>query len=143
MQSTAQRLQASNAPMREYPQSVPNLTAAGSNLFEIIKGANLIVYPDDNIRLAISRTVAKETARGYHLTKEKTSHKIDVVIALAMASLAAVERGQNEIQFSWGGIGCVSSPKSGFPGSATPEDQAYAASRGGSFYGRQPGSVLW
>ena len=31
MQSTARRLQASNVPMREYPQSVPNLTAAGSN----------------------------------------------------------------------------------------------------------------
>jgi hypothetical protein len=34
--------------------------------------------------------VAIETARGWRITKEKTSHKIDVVIALAQAALGAV-----------------------------------------------------
>jgi phage terminase large subunit-like protein len=91
MASVAQRLQASGIPMKEFPQSVSNLTAIGSNLYEMIKGGNLIVYPDAGIRLAISRAVAKETSRGFMITKEKSSHKIDVVIALAMAAYEAVQ----------------------------------------------------
>jgi phage terminase large subunit-like protein len=102
MQAVAQRLRTANVPMREFPQSVPNLTAMGSNLYELIKGARIIVYRDDALRLAISRTVAKETPRGLQLTKEKSSHKIDVVIALAMAALHAVEQGAYEqTTFVW------------------------------------------
>jgi hypothetical protein len=43
------------------------------------------------MRLAISRAVAIETPRGWKISKEKQSHKIDVVVALAMACHAAVE----------------------------------------------------
>jgi hypothetical protein len=93
MQAVSQRLQSANVPMREFPQSVPNLTSMGSMLYELIKSGRIIVYKDDALRLAVSRTVAKETPRGLQLTKEKTSHKIDVVIALAMAALHAVEQG--------------------------------------------------
>jgi hypothetical protein len=39
----------------------------------------------------MSRAVALETTRGWHIAKEKASHKIDVVVALAMA---AVQQGQ-------------------------------------------------
>jgi phage terminase large subunit-like protein len=92
MAATAQRLQVAGMPMREYPQTTGNLTVIGSNLYELIKGANLIVYPDEAIRLAISHAIAKETARGFQITKEKSSHKIDVVVALAMAAYAAVQR---------------------------------------------------
>jgi phage terminase large subunit-like protein len=90
MAAVAQRLAGSGVPMVEYPQTVGNLTAMGSNLYELIKGANLVVYPDKDVRLAISRAIAKETPRGFQITKEKSSHKIDVVIALAMAARAAV-----------------------------------------------------
>jgi phage terminase large subunit-like protein len=93
MQAVSQRLQSANVPMREFPQSVPNLTSMGSMLYELIKSGRIIVYKDDALRLAVSRTVAKETPRGLQLAKEKTSHKIDVVIALAMAALHAVEQG--------------------------------------------------
>jgi phage terminase large subunit-like protein len=75
----------------EYPQSSPNLTAASQNLYELIKGRNLIAYPDAAIRLAVSRAVAIESPRGWRIAKEKQSHKIDVVVALAMAALAAVQ----------------------------------------------------
>jgi hypothetical protein len=87
--------------MREYPQSVPNLTAIGANLFELIKSGGLVVYPADDLRLAVSRTIALETPRGLRLAKEKTSHKIDVVIALAMAALHAVEQGSFEQVLVW------------------------------------------
>ena len=72
--------------------SVPNLTAMSMNLFELLKGGNFIAYPDDEIKMAISRAVAKESSRGLKITKEKASHKIDVVVALAMAALGAMQQ---------------------------------------------------
>jgi len=64
----------------------------GSNLYELIKGARITIYKDDALRLAVSRTVAKETPRGMQLTKEKPSHKIDVVIALAAITSPPIMR---------------------------------------------------
>jgi phage terminase large subunit-like protein len=92
--AVAQRLSAEGLPMVEFAQSVPNLTEASSNVYELIKGRNLAVYPDAEMRLAVSRCVALETSRGWRIAKEKTSHKVDVVIALAMAALGAVRGGQ-------------------------------------------------
>jgi hypothetical protein len=65
----------------------------------------LVVYPDADLRLAISRAVAIETPRGWRIGKDKQTHKIDIVIALAMAAHAAVQ-GQNEYTYDlWSG--CV------------------------------------
>ncbi len=94
MAAVAQRLQAAGVPMREYPQSPANLTSMGSNLYEMIKSRGIVVYPDEGLRLAISRAVAVETPRGWKISKEKVSHKIDVVVALAMAARACVDEGQ-------------------------------------------------
>jgi hypothetical protein len=46
MAATAQRLSHQGIKMVEFPQSVGNLTAASQNLYELIKGQNLVVYPD-------------------------------------------------------------------------------------------------
>jgi phage terminase large subunit-like protein len=91
MISSAQRLQRVGLPMQEFPQSVPNLTEVSTNLYDLIKGKNLLVYPDDAIRLAISRAIALETSRGWRIAKEKASHKIDVVVALAQSALGATK----------------------------------------------------
>jgi hypothetical protein len=80
--------------MVEFAQSVPNLTESSTNLYETIKGRNLTVYSDEEMRLAVSRCVALETPRGWRIAKEKVSHKIDVVVGLAMAALGAVQGGQ-------------------------------------------------
>jgi phage terminase large subunit-like protein len=93
MAATAQRLARARIPVEEFPQTVPNLTAASQNLYELISGHNLICYPDAAMRLAVSRAVAIESSRGWRITKEKQSHKIDVVVALAMAAHAAVIEG--------------------------------------------------
>jgi phage terminase large subunit-like protein len=98
MAAVSQRLQRDGIRMVEYPQSVPNLTDASTNLYELIKGRNLILYPDDDMRVSVSRAVALETSRGWRIAKEKTSHKIDVVVALGMAAKAAVERGEPKFQ---------------------------------------------
>lgn len=110
MQSVAQRLSAAGVPMREYPQTVPNLTSMGNNLFELIKSCGIEFYQSADIRLAMSRTIAIETPRGMRLAKEKSSHKIDVVIALAMAAQAAVAWLQKplipvRIMIGLGGLG--------------------------------------
>lgn len=93
MQAVAQRLTKAGVPMVEFAQSVPNLTEASTNLYELIKAHNLVVYPDAAIRLGIQRAIAVETTRGWRIAKEKTSHKIDVVVALGMAAHGAVQGG--------------------------------------------------
>lgn len=94
MAATSQRLAKQGLPMVEFPQSVPNLTAASTNLYELLKGRNMILYPDAEVRLSASRAVAIETTRGWRIAKEKASHKIDVIVALAQAALGAVTEGQ-------------------------------------------------
>jgi phage terminase large subunit-like protein len=91
MQATAQRLQKRGLPIIEFPQSVPNLTLASQNLYELITGRNLVMYPDQPMRLAASRAIAIETSRGWKIAKEKTSHRIDTIVALGMACHAAVK----------------------------------------------------
>jgi len=93
MAAVAQRLVKAGVRMEEYPQSVPNLTESSQNLFDLIQGRNLVVYPNEAIRLAVSRAVAVETTRGWRIAKDKQSHKIDVVVALAMSALAALRDG--------------------------------------------------
>ncbi len=90
MAASSQRLLREGVPMQEYPQTLNNLTAVGENLFELLKGRNLLSYPDDEIRTAISHAVAIEGARGWKIAKDKQSHRIDIVIALGMAALACV-----------------------------------------------------
>jgi phage terminase large subunit-like protein len=93
MQASAQRMRLAGLNMVEFPQSVPNLTAASQNLFELIKAQNLIAYRDKDLRLAVQRSVAIENPRGWRIAKEKASHRIDVVVALAQAALAAIKKG--------------------------------------------------
>jgi len=90
MQATAQRLTRAGVRIEEFPQSPGNLPIASQNLYELVTGRNLVLYPDAAMRLAVSRAVAIETSRGWRITKEKASHKIDVVVALAMAAHAAM-----------------------------------------------------
>jgi phage terminase large subunit-like protein len=61
--AVAQRLKRAGLPMAEFPQTVGNLTEASSNLYDLVKGRNLTVYPDRDIRLAVARAVAVESSR--------------------------------------------------------------------------------
>jgi hypothetical protein len=91
MQAVAQRLTRAGIKLQEFAQTTPNLTAASQNLFDLITGGNVVAYPDQRIRLAITRAVAVESPRGWRIAKERASHKIDIVVALAQACLAAVQ----------------------------------------------------
>jgi len=100
MISSAQRLSAAGISMIPMDQTVPQLVEASSNLYELLKAGNLRAYPDDDLRKAIGWCVAKETPRGFRIVKEKTSHKIDPAIALAMAALGAVKFGPSWTQWN-------------------------------------------
>ena len=91
--AVAQRMTRERIPIEEYPQTLPNLTAVTSNLFDLISARQLVLYPDAGMRLAISHAIIVESARGWRLDKMKQSNKIDVIVALSMACLAAVRDG--------------------------------------------------
>ena len=97
MAASSQRLRRLGVQIFEYPQSVPNLTRSSQCVYELIKSQGIVLYPDDDIRLAVQRSVAVESTRGWRIAKDKTCHKIDVVVALGMACVAAVKWGQREV----------------------------------------------
>jgi phage terminase large subunit-like protein len=104
MAAVSQRLAQDGIPIEEYPMTVPNLTAATSNLFDLISARQLVLYPDAAMRLAISHAIIVESARGWRLDKLKQSHKIDVVVALSLAALAAVRVGGQpgyDVSMNW------------------------------------------
>jgi hypothetical protein len=113
--------------IEEFQQSLPNLTKASQNLFELINGRNIVLYPDAAMRLAISRAVAKESARGWLITKEKQSHKIDVVVALGMAALAAVQSATIVPEHVPMVPPLIYSPLSGWSDEAAPPRSAHEA----------------
>jgi len=98
MQAMAQRLTRAGLPIEEFPQSSPRLSQAAQNLFDLIESQSIVLYPDDDMRLAVSRCVAQESSRGWKISKDKQSHHIDVVIALMMSAQAAIA-GQGESNF--------------------------------------------
>ncbi len=93
MIASAQRLSRSGVPMREFPQSLNNLTEASNNLLELIRSRRLMMYPAPDIRAAMSRAILIESARGARLGKATQSHRIDIIAALSFAALAATRGG--------------------------------------------------
>jgi phage terminase large subunit-like protein len=87
---SATTLSQAGIKMIEFPQTVSNLTECGQALYDSVKHKTLKVYKDDELRKEASFAIGKETPRGIRIVKEKASHKIDAIVALAMAVCAAV-----------------------------------------------------
>jgi phage terminase large subunit-like protein len=128
MQASAQRLQRQGVPIEEFPQSSPNLTACSQNLYDLVRDRAIVAYPDPTIRLAMSRAIAVETSRGWRITKSTQSHKIDVVVALAMAAYIAVQ-SQSETPRALPFEQWVDDPPADSPMSREQEAAAYQAQR--------------
>ncbi|MBA7522476.1 hypothetical protein ES705_14595 [subsurface metagenome] len=77
-------------PMEEFPQTTDRLVLAGENLYSLIKGRNLVVYQDKEVRNHVLKAIAKESSRGFRLIKSKQSDRIDLAISLAMSAVKAV-----------------------------------------------------
>ena len=95
---SAMSLAKDNIKMVEFPQSVPNLTEMGQNLYDLIKGGNLQLYKSDDLRLHAQNARAQETPRGFRIVKGKSSDKIDLFISLAIAALGAVQSSSGETE---------------------------------------------
>jgi len=72
----------------EFPQTVPNTTVMGEELYALIKNKNIVSYPDNELQAHVTNATGVETARGFRIAKEKASKKIDLAVALAMACCA-------------------------------------------------------
>jgi phage terminase large subunit-like protein len=89
----AQRLSRAGVPMIEWPQTPGNLGLMAGNLLDLITRKHIASYPSDELRNAVSKTIIVESERGMRLGKAKQSDRVDPVIALAMACVAAVNKG--------------------------------------------------
>lgn len=88
-------LQAAGLPIQEFAQTTANTTLMGQTLFDLLTGKNLVVYPSDELRQQALSTIAIENPRGWRIAKEKSSKKIDAIVALTMACCAAMaHRGE-------------------------------------------------
>jgi phage terminase large subunit-like protein len=77
--------------IEEFPQTTGNTTQMGQVLFDLLRGRNLRLYCSQELRAQALATVAVESARGFRIAKEKSAKKIDAVVALALACVAAIE----------------------------------------------------
>ena len=84
-------LQKEGINMVEYPQTSDRLTSMSQNLYDLIKGGNLVLYKNKEMKSHAQKATAKETPRGWRIVKKKASHKIDLIIALAMSCHAATK----------------------------------------------------
>ena len=84
-------LQRAGLPVTECPQTTATTTRMGQTLFEMLSGRTLHLYVSDELRAQALHTVAVETPRGWRIAKEKAAHKIDAIVALTLASVAAID----------------------------------------------------
>ena len=104
MQRSLVTLRKARVLIEEFPQSAGNLTRMGQQLFDLLNGRRLRMYPAEDLRTQALNTVAVEHPRGWRIAKEKTSKKIDSIVALAMACVAAVE-AQASARTRWVPVG--------------------------------------
>lgn len=92
----ATELRKEGIKMEEFPQTTDRLTQMGQNLYNLITGGNLLLYPHGEMRKHAEKTLVKETQRGFRLIKGKASQRIDLIIALAMACQGCVQKAQSK-----------------------------------------------
>jgi len=80
-------------PMVEFAQTLPNLTAASQQLYELLEYNNLKMYPSDELRKQALGAVAVEKNRGWRIAKDKTSNKVDAIVSLAASAYFTVKQG--------------------------------------------------
>jgi phage terminase large subunit-like protein len=85
----AQRLRKAEINMVEMTQTATNQGPMANQLIDLIRQKRLAMYPNKELRLAVSKTVIIESARGYRLGKTKGSDRVDPIVALSMACLLA------------------------------------------------------
>ena len=86
----AQDLKKEKINMVELPQTQSNCIAFSQCLFDLIRGKNIGFYQSEEIRLSLINCKVVYSNRGWRIVKKSGTKKIDLAIALAMASYGAV-----------------------------------------------------
>lgn len=87
---SAQTLTKEGIKMVEFPQTLDRLTQMSQNLYDLIKGKNLVLFQDPDLKKHLLNSQAKESTRGWRIIKKESSRKIDLAISLAMACQGAI-----------------------------------------------------
>ncbi len=82
---SATTLKKKGLPMTEYPQTIGNLTECGQAIYDLVEYGNIVLYSCKDMRFEATCAIGKETGRGIRIVKEKSTQKIDEIVALAMA----------------------------------------------------------
>jgi len=90
---SAMTLEKHNINMTPFPQTSDRLTEMSQNLYDLIKGRNIVLYKDAELRAHAQKAVAQQTQRGWRIDKKAGKDKIDLIIALAMAALGSRKIG--------------------------------------------------
>lgn len=86
---SAATLKAAGLKMVEFPQTVSNTCEMSEALSDLLHNQRLLLYPDGILRQHLLNARVKQTQRGWRLVKAKSGRKIDLTIALALATLGA------------------------------------------------------
>jgi len=121
---SAQTLTKEEITMKEYPQTLDRLTAISQNLYDLIKGRNLILFYDKDLKKHLANSRAKESTRGWRIVKKSGTKKIDLAIALGMASYGAITL-EVEPEFIIEGKASGRRLSSLEPGEEDPEDRPF------------------
>ena len=78
-------------PIEEFDQTPANLTRTTMNFYDLLSQKNLILTADPELEDQSQNAVAVASSRGVRLAKEKSSKKIDAVVALSIACFFATE----------------------------------------------------
>lgn len=133
MAAPAASLKRKHVAVDELTQTLSNLGEAAQVLWDLVNARNLWMYPAADLRQHALNAVAVESARGWKLDKAKQSRKVDGVVALSFAVLAAVKRS--------GGTGVVSVNSLG-PSDATVISRGDLTLRGARYLDREDGGRL-
>ncbi len=84
-------LENAGLPVEEYPQSIPRLETMAQTLYDAVKTRSLVLFRDEPMRAEAGYAVGHITRNErFYISKDKSSHKIDQIVALAMAAQGAV-----------------------------------------------------
>lgn len=101
MESTAQRLRDKGIPMIPWTQTQTNTIIMCENLLDQLRETNLVLYEDEELTKEAKMISVKEVpARGRRFIKDNPNKKIDSIISLSMACLAASRHA-----FDWSDFG--------------------------------------
>jgi len=86
----SQDLRKEKINMVELPQTQSNCIAFSQCLFDLIKSKRISFYQSEELRESMINCKVVYSSRGWRIVKKSGTKKIDLAIALAMASYGAV-----------------------------------------------------